>query len=108
MASRHPDRKACINQFAVIDLILCGPPNRVKAVFTQTRRTLKRLRVRTKDVQPFTKTPRGGVGDYANLHEVMFWLNDIQKTEQYKDDIEFLRKIHVTAKARVDQIDSVV
>ena len=100
MASRHPDRKACVNQFAVIDLAMNGPAPKVRTLRELTKLTLKRMRLRTKGVLPFTKTPRGGAGDFPCIQHVRFWLDDIQKTEQYADDIEFLKRLHVTLAQR--------
>jgi len=108
MASRHEDRKACVNQAALVDLTLFGPVNKLKQFFLQTSKTVTRLRLRTKGVQPFTKSMRGGVGNFPGLHEVIFWLDDIQKTEQYAEDIDFLKRVHVTLAARVAQMDSAV
>lgn len=104
MASSHPDRKVCINQAALIDAALCGPINKVNQYFLQTEAAVKRLRLRgARKASPFTKTPRGGVGNCPCLHHVKAWTEDIQKTAKFADDIEFLKRIHVTLKKRKSQ-----
>jgi hypothetical protein len=101
MPSTHPDRKARINELAVIDLALNGHPNRIAPLLTMTKEVIKKLRLRTRGVGGFTKTPRGGRGDFPNLHMIKFWLDDIEKNDKYEEDIEFLKKLHVTLANRL-------
>lgn len=102
MPSIHPLRKVKLNEFAVINLALFGPKDRAEELFVQTSATLRRLRLNTRRTKTeFTKTPRGGVGDYPCMQNIILWLNDIQRTDKYTDEMDFLKKLHVTLKQRV-------
>ena len=101
MASRSPDRKVAINEFAVIHMALRGLKQQVDLLLIETRKTLVRLKLNPKRIKAaaFIRTPRKGVGTYS-LSGTKSWLEDIQNTPQYADDIEFLKKLHNTLRTR--------
>lgn len=108
MPSEHPDRKACVNEFGVIDFAMNGSVSKLVVLHSLTTKTIRRLRIRTRGTKEFTKTPRGGLGAYPSISKVRFWLDDIKKTDKYSDDIVFLKKLHVTLSNRLKKSEQVV
>ncbi len=101
MASTMQNRKIAVNEFAVIDLALFGAQDRIESLFGQTTATLDRLGLTTGGIRRgFRKTPRGGVGSHPSIHDIMLWLNNIENTEQFAEDILFLKRLHLTLKPR--------
>ena len=101
MVSRLDNRKAAVNNFAVIDLALHGSRERQEGLLGQTTRTLERLELDVKGVRRgFRRSPRGK-GEHPHLHDIMAWMDDIVNTPQYAEDIDFLKKLHVTLLGRV-------
>jgi hypothetical protein len=99
---KMPNAKIFVNEHSTAALALYGQQDRVEQLFVETRRTLKRLRIRnTGDAEPFDVPPEGQ-GSPPNLHDVVRWLDGLQKRNRdHQDDILFLVRLHRTARRRV-------
>ena len=99
----HPDRKVGINFGAVHELALFGPQEQIETLYAETYRTVKRLRLRTKNAGILSESPRFKGGRPSN-HDIIPWLNAIDKTEdKYSQDVQFLRQLHNTIRGRVHE-----
>ena len=94
------DTRVGVNEYAVVSLALYGSQDRVENLYRQTRRTVKRLRLNIKGAEPF-KTVPSGQGSQPNIHDVVRWLDGIKRTRKYKVEFNLLKRLHVTALARV-------
>jgi hypothetical protein len=99
----HPDRKVAINVGAVKELAVHGAQDRVEALYRETARTVERLGI---TVGPKTKGFRRlkrFQGGRPSVHDVTRWLDDIENTEKYADDVVMLKALHATCRARAHQ-----
>ena len=92
--------KVGVNRPVVTELALYGPQERVESLFRETARTLGRLGIGTKGAKSLGH-PRRSVGGSPNLHDVIRWLDDIENTAEYRMDVKFLKRLHLTARQRV-------
>jgi hypothetical protein len=99
---KDPRFKVEVNRDSVVDLALySGTAERLEALYRQTARTVTRLELKVgRRVKPFGPVPRSSV-PAPNTHELMRWLDDVEATDQYAEDIEFLKRLHVTLRTRV-------
>ena len=90
-----------MNRFAIVDLVMYGPVEKVEILFRQLHATVKGI---GKPVigRGFRNPPRG-VGMWPNLHDVMRWLDSLDASEEKAEEVSFLHKLYNTAKARVRQ-----
>ena len=102
------DTSITMNRFAVVDLALYGPVDRVEVLFRQLWATVKWLRLmraaarsrRAADGGAF-KVPPAGEGGWPCLHDVMRWLDSLKKGPKHADDVMFLLRLFNTCHARV-------
>ena len=88
-----------MNRFAVVDLAMFGPVEKVEVLFRQLHAAVKRI---GKPVagRSFRSPPRG-VGAWPNLHDVMRWLDSLDASDEKAEEVAFLHRLYNTAKAKV-------
>ncbi len=96
---KMPECCIAVNEHSTVALALYGVQDRVENLFRETSRTLKRLKFKAEKTKPFPEPPEG-VGSYPNIHDVTRWLDSL-KRRGTKRDVEFLKRLHVTAAKRV-------
>jgi len=95
------DQKVSVIEDSVKELALHGSADRVEMLFVQTGRTMKRLGISVgHKIQPFGKVPNHK-GNLPGLHDMMLWLDNLQNTDQFADDIVFFKQLHLTLRNRV-------
>jgi hypothetical protein len=92
--------KIAVNEAALIEAALFGPPNYLESLQRELQNTKRRLRVRVGKAEPFTGRPRGG-GSRPNLHDVMRWLKALDKTSAYAEDLVLFRRLCKTVDTRL-------
>jgi len=94
------DSRVGINQHAVVALALYGTQDRVENLYRQTKPAVKRLRVRMRGVEPFV-VPPDGQGSHPNLHDVIRWLDQLNRERRFRSERRFLKRLHKTVEGRV-------
>ena len=93
--------KLCVtmNRFAIVDQVLRGSAADVEVLFRQLFPAVKRI---GKPVagRAFWRAP-AGQGMWPNLHDVVRWLDSLDDSDEKAEEVKFLHKLYITAKARV-------
>jgi len=93
---KNPDHKVSINEGAVQELALYGSKDNVTALMGLTAATLARLKIkRLKGVPAFAKI-KAYEGGRPSVLDIKRWLDDLSYDARYVEDVEFLKRLHVT------------
>jgi len=94
------DSRVGMNKHTLVTLALYGQQERAENLYRQVKRTMKRLRMRVGKAEPFTVAPPG-TGSEPNIHDVVRWLDSLNKTRKYTKERAFVRRLRVTLDSRV-------
>ena len=96
----NPAHKVSVRASAVKELALHGPSNTIEMLFRETARTVRRLGIGVGPrVRGFSKVSRTQAGRPA-VHDIIRWLNGLELTDKYADDVLLLKRLHATLRAR--------
>jgi len=99
--SKMTKLSVAMNRFAIVDLAMYGPVEKVEVLFRQLHAAVVRIGKRVRG-RGFRRPP-AGQGMWPNLHDVMQWLNSLDASEEKAEEVAFLHKLYNTCKARVRQ-----
>ena len=94
----EPKTTIGVNKNAVVELAVFGSRDRAESLLRETHRTMKRLDAKVGAKVKVLKVPDRGAGSSANLHDVIRWLDGLDKSSEA---FGFLTRVHKTLTGRV-------
>ena len=98
---REMEVKVNLNLNTTVKLALYGGQERVENLFRETRRAMKRLKLKEQPGDEPFKAPPEGTGSEPNIHDVKRWLDSLRRTRKFRAERKVLRQLHATCKLRV-------